>query len=178
MAAVVVNLFAGPGAGKSTTAAGIFFQLKLAGIDCELVREYAKDVVWEGRSTLLDDEGQFYIFAKQRKRMLDIRNKVDVIVTDSPLLLSRIYGANLSQSFHDLVGEEFERFDNINFFVERTKPYNPNGRLQDEAGAREIDNQIRELIAYYASSNWNIQGNEQAPDQVIAILKSQNKLRV
>ena len=44
---LVVNLFAGPGAGKSTGAAYIFSMLKMAGIDTEYVNEYAKDKVWE-----------------------------------------------------------------------------------------------------------------------------------
>ena len=47
---IIVNLFGGPGTGKSTGAAYIFSQLKLAGIDCEFVSEFAKDKVWERRS--------------------------------------------------------------------------------------------------------------------------------
>ncbi len=176
MSAIVVNLFAGPGAGKSTTAAGIFFQLKLEGIECELVREYAKDVVWEGRHNLLTDEGQLYLFAKQLKRMADVKDKVDVIVTDSPLLLSRVYGANLSKSFYDLVGEEFDKFENLNFFIERDKPYNSNGRMQTEFQAKQIDIAIRHLIAPYASSSWNILGNAQAPDRIITILRATGRL--
>ena len=42
---IVVNLFAGPGSGKSTTCAGLFSKLKLAGIYCEMVLEYAKELV-------------------------------------------------------------------------------------------------------------------------------------
>lgn len=34
---LVVNLFAGPGAGKSTGAAYIFSKLKMLGYDCEYV---------------------------------------------------------------------------------------------------------------------------------------------
>lgn len=41
----VINLFAGPGSGKSTTCAGVFNKLKLAGINCEMALEYAKDKV-------------------------------------------------------------------------------------------------------------------------------------
>ena len=39
---LLVNLYAGPGAGKSTGAAYIFAKLKMAGVDCEYVSEYAK----------------------------------------------------------------------------------------------------------------------------------------
>lgn len=44
---LVVNLFGVPGAGKSTGAAYIFSQLKMAGINAELITEFAKDKVWE-----------------------------------------------------------------------------------------------------------------------------------
>ena len=36
---LLVNLYAGPGAGKSTGAAYIFAKLKMAGVDCEYVSE-------------------------------------------------------------------------------------------------------------------------------------------
>jgi adenylate kinase family enzyme len=38
----VINLFGGPGCGKSTLAARIFSILKLKDISCELINEYAK----------------------------------------------------------------------------------------------------------------------------------------
>lgn len=41
----VVNLFAQPGAGKSTGAAYIFAKLKMAGVNAELITEFAKDKV-------------------------------------------------------------------------------------------------------------------------------------
>jgi adenylate kinase family enzyme len=56
---IIVNLFAGPGAGKSTGAAYVFAKLKLAGIDCEYVSEFAKDKVWENNSEVF--KNQFYI---------------------------------------------------------------------------------------------------------------------
>ena len=39
---IVVNLFGGPGCGKSTTAAWLFNQLKERGINCEYVTEFPK----------------------------------------------------------------------------------------------------------------------------------------
>ena len=44
---IIVNLFGVPGAGKSTGAAYIFSQLKMAGVNAELMPEFAKDKVWE-----------------------------------------------------------------------------------------------------------------------------------
>lgn len=63
----VINLFAGPGSGKSTTCAGVFSKLKLAGVNCEMALEYAKDKVWEQSFHTLDN--QIYIFGKQLHRL-------------------------------------------------------------------------------------------------------------
>ena len=46
----VINLFGGPGCGKSTTAADLFARMKLRGLSVELVTEYAKDVVWDEKA--------------------------------------------------------------------------------------------------------------------------------
>ena len=43
----VINLFAGPGTGKSTTAAGLFYKMKSKGYMVELVTEFAKDLVYQ-----------------------------------------------------------------------------------------------------------------------------------
>lgn len=45
----VINLYGGPGTGKSSTAGMLFAHLKLRGVNCEYVQEYAKDAAWEGR---------------------------------------------------------------------------------------------------------------------------------
>lgn len=45
---LVVNLYGAPCAGKSTAAAYIFSRLKMAGVNCELITEFAKDMVYDG----------------------------------------------------------------------------------------------------------------------------------
>jgi hypothetical protein len=135
--ALIINLFAGPGAGKSTTAAGVFYELKLHGINCELITEYAKQVVWAENFKTLDD--QLYVFAKQQHKLFTTADKVDVIITDAPLLLSLYYGKHLSDTFRKLVIETASQYNNINYFVKRVKPYNPAGRFQNEEEAKDID---------------------------------------
>ena len=46
---LTVNLFGGPGTGKSTTSAAVFSLLKMHGVNAELITEFAKDLTWEKR---------------------------------------------------------------------------------------------------------------------------------
>lgn len=135
---------AGPGAGKSTLRAGVFFKLKTLGIDCEEATEYAKDKVWEGSSKVL--ENQIYIFGKQQHRIFRLKKKVEAVITDSPLLLSIIYNKKGDMAFNDLVLQEFGKYDNLNFFIKRRDDYNPNGRNQTKEDAEKIDQAILDLM--------------------------------
>lgn len=122
---IIVNLFAGPGAGKSTGAAYVFAKLKLAGIDCEYVSEFAKDKVWENNSEVF--KNQFYITGKQSFKISRCFGKVDVIITDSPIALGAVYADTEGLKLASL--QEFNKYEknNLNVFIERKKKYNPNG---------------------------------------------------
>jgi len=98
--ALLINLFAGPGTGKSTTMAGVFSELKLRGVNCEMAPEFAKEKVWEKSVNIL--ENQIYVFGKQYNTIHRLLGQVDIIITDSPLLLSSIYGTNETKLFHQL----------------------------------------------------------------------------
>ena len=50
---VVINLFGGPGAGKSTCAMEICSELKKHGLSADYVQEYAKELVYENHMDLL-----------------------------------------------------------------------------------------------------------------------------
>lgn len=129
---IVVNLFGVPSAGKSTGAAYIFSQLKMKGINVELVTEFAKDKVWENNEEVF--KNQAYIFGKQSFKMSRCKDKVNVVVTDSPLPLSIFYNQDeiLGESFNQTVMNVFNSYQNLNYLLLRTKPYNPIGRLQTE----------------------------------------------
>lgn len=144
MSCLVVNLFAGPGSGKSTTCAGIFERLKLRGINCEMALEYAKDKVWEESFHTLDN--QIYVFGKQLHRIFRLKDKVDVIITDSPLPFSILYDKSKSLNFKRLVLEQFNQFNNLNIFIERDENYNPSGRMQTQEEAQKLDNEIKCIL--------------------------------
>ena len=137
-------MFAGPGAGKSTTAASVFSLLKLHGVNAELVTEFAKDLTWENRQFTLGN--QSYIMAKQYHRMWRLRDQVDVMVTDSPLLFSLIYGENSPECVRDSIMHYFNEFNNVNYYLKRVKKYNTAGRSQTEDEARMLDSLIRKVL--------------------------------
>lgn len=143
---LVVNIFGAPGAGKSTGAAYIFSQLKMRDVDAELVTEFAKDKVWEENPTPFLN--QAYMFGKQSYRIARCAGKVDVIVTDSPLPLSIHYNNDprLTDNFDKSVLDVFNSYRNISYFLNRIKPYNPNGRKQTEEESDMMSPQIFNLL--------------------------------
>lgn len=162
---VVLNLYGGQGTGKSTMAANIFAKLKWCGIDCEIVGEYAKELVWQESFPKMSN--QIYILAKQHNKQWMLDGKVDVIVTDSPLLLGPYYDQGRTQFLMDLTLSEFNKFDNINVYLKRQKNYNPNGRMQTEDGAREIDGHIKDMLVKYDIKHTDVDAVESEVDSVV-----------
>ena len=171
---LVVNLFAPPGAGKSTGAAYIFSKLKMAGINAELVTEFAKDKVWEGNDEVF--KNQAYIFGKQSFKMSRCRDKVDVIITNSPLLLLSLYNEDevLGEDFDKVVKNVFDSYTNLNFFIKRVKPYNPVGRRHSEEESNALTQPIIDLLnkndIVYEEINGDIQGYDEIVNHVIEYL--------
>lgn len=164
---IVVNLFAPPGAGKSTGAAYIFAQLKMKGINAELVTEFAKDKVWEENEAPFNN--QAYIFGKQSYRMSRCRDKVDVIVTDSPLLLSALYNEDevLGETFNQVVNNVFSSYNNLNFLIKRTKPYNPIGRRHSAEESDAMRQPIVDLLEKYNVTYTEATGDDDGYEQIV-----------
>jgi adenylate kinase family enzyme len=147
--ALIVNCFGGPGSGKSTTAARLFSRLKRKGINCEFLTEVAKDITWEENWNAIK-HGQLYITGKQLYKQELLERKVDVVITDSPIVLGLIYynepDTIISEAFTALIINTFQNKNNISFFIKRKKKYNPIGRNQTEDEAKEIDNKTLNLL--------------------------------
>lgn len=146
---IQINLFGGPGVGKSTLAAEIFADLKKKHINCELVTEYAKDLTWQESFKVL--KNQIYVWAKQHQRLFRLKDKVDVIVTDSPPILCILYDQENNDILHQLVVSEFNKTPNFNFVLERdnTLPFGEAGRYQTLDQAIVIDNNIISVLDKY-----------------------------
>jgi len=145
----IINLFCGPGGGKSTTAATMFAYLKNKGHNVELVREWIKDSVYENRPSVF--ENQFYASAKQYKKLLDLKNygKVPLVITDSPLLLGIYYAKNLpyAKQLNSLLYKLNAEFDNTNVYINRSKKYETSGRVHSFEQSLEIDKFILDEFA-------------------------------
>ena len=147
----VVNLFAGPGAGKSTTGAMLYGMLQLAGYAAEYVPEFAKVLTWQNHTTALKD--QLYLFAKQDHRLEVLRGQpLDFVIMDGPLLNAAMYvQGDYFKNFEPLVVEVFNSYDNANFFLERNraKKYQYVGRAQGPAQAAQLCEQTLAFLERY-----------------------------
>lgn len=164
---VVINLFAGPGAGKSTGATYIFSKLKMAGVDAEYISEFAKDKVWEENDLVF--KSQFYITGKQAWKILRCIGKVDVVITDSPILLGAMY-CDDNPMLIPAIKYEFNKHKNINLFIHRAKQYNPNGRNQTEAEAKEIDERTNEFLRSNNIDYFDIDGTQEGYDHAVDLI--------
>jgi len=146
---LIVNLFGGPGSGKSTTAAGVFYNLKMLHRNVELALEFAKELVWEDRVIALDD--QPYILGEQHHRLHRLDGRVDAIITDSPITMGTVYlednSVSYENSFRKLAIHMFNAMDNINFFLKRGNgEFNKHGRNQNLEESIEKDIAIERML--------------------------------
>ena len=162
---LVVNLYSGPGAGKSTTMAGVFHALKCLDVNCEMGHEFAKEKVWDESYAVLRD--QIYVFAKQLHSLRRLDGKVDVIVTDSPLLLSLIYGKAEPVEFRDLVCRMNSGFRSVDFLLRRHKKFNHIGRIHTLEQSAEIDEEIAGLLRCHGIKHEVIDADVNAVSTII-----------
>ena len=140
----VINIFGAPGSGKSTLAFGLMYNLKMKGVECELCHEWIKMKLYEGTSYPFHD--QLYTYAKQNKLLNQVNGKVDYIITDSPSVQCVAYIETEPEIYSQMALDYFNRYDNLNFFIERTHPYQPSGRNQTEEQAKVVGDMILGML--------------------------------
>lgn len=150
----ILNLYGGPGTGKSTSAAFLYYALKQQGCNAELVREYVKDWAWQNRAIGTYD--QFYILGQQVRRESVLYGKVEWAITDCPVMLSAYYSRlYCPPAIADAVKAAVSGFyaqaaadghRHVHLFLKRTKPYLSHGRYQDESAARAVDAGVRSML--------------------------------
>lgn len=140
----VINLFSGSGTGKSTVAAALFAELKRRSVNCELAREYIKEWAYENRTPGKFD--QIYIFGNQARAEGHLYEKVEVLITDSPLLLVPFYEHHLIKKsivepavFNFIKYAEEHGVTYHNFWLERLDTFDTRGRFETVEQAMDVD---------------------------------------
>lgn len=158
----VINFFGGPGAGKSTAASGLFTELKKRWVSVEQVTEFAKELVWSDSAHVLSKQN--YVFANQEYRLSRLADKVDVAVSDAPLLLSAFYTPeSYPVSFKRSVFDFFQAYRNINIFVERSHDYAMAGRIQNQEEADALAESMKRFLLENGIGFYTITANDANP---------------
>lgn len=141
-----INFYGGPGSGKSTVAALLYSELKVHGYRTELVREFAKDLVYQGLDLRQSDENlQLIIFANQLERELLLRKNVDFIISDSPLFLNAFYANN---EFITSLAKKNDHSKDLHIWIDRdpNEKFESSGRSHTENQSLKIDNAMKEFL--------------------------------
>ena len=151
----IVNIFGGPGIGKSTIAAGVTYQLKKNHISCDQPYEFPKLLAWDENHSAIQD--QLYVLANQHRGIVKSYGKVDYIVLDSPILLSLTYrnyykgidypSSLYGESFDKMVLDIHNQYENINIVLSRCNgKHSDVERFQNLEESIELDGEIETTL--------------------------------
>lgn len=172
----VINIIAGPGAGKSTLVALLFGKMKVQRFDIEMVHEYAKSLVWLKMFEELNN--QYHVSLSQFKLLKSLDGVVDYIITDGSLLhgvhynKSNINNVSNIEKTEAAIKEYYNKFDNINIFIERADfGYEEKGRIENEKEAIEADIALENILINLDLDFLKITGAEENIPEIIKYIK-------
>jgi len=169
----IINLYGGPGTGKSTTMALVFAGMKLRGQEVEMAPEWVKGPVWAGQTDILED--QLYITAKQNHILTRLYGKVETIITDAPLLQGLVYCQN--PLLQEVIRESARCYRNEHVFLRRVKPFRQRGRVQDEAKSRRLDFEIEFMLTEEVDSFVSITADANAAAAIMQLASCRSGAR-
>ncbi|MGN1135149.1 MAG: DUF3848 domain-containing protein, partial [Oscillospiraceae bacterium] len=149
---LIVNIYGGPGAGKSTAALQLVAELKKRGYHAEYVSEVAKEYVYAKNFDILDGslEHQKQIMSEQQGRVDLMIGNVDVAITDSPLLLNTIYlnPNERTSEYSAYVLDEYNKYNNYNIYIDRdlSIEFEKEGRIHNLSESIEKDGEIKAML--------------------------------
>ena len=173
----IINLFGGPGIGKSSIASGLTYKLKKKHITCDNPYEFPKVLAWDENHSAIKD--QLYVLANQHRGIVKSFGKVDYIILDSPILLSLVYrsvykgteypATLYGESFDKMVLDIHNQYDTLNIVLKRTEGgFNEKERYQSLEESKELDLAIENTLI---KNNIPYQSVEVGEDTVKNILK-------
>ena len=157
-----INFFGVPSVGKTTVATGFFHFCKSNGHICELISELARDWAYTDRQIKSFD--QIYLTASQmhREDTLLHRNKVEFVITDSPILLnafySDIHNSKFLEPLIDLHAIFESTFPSVNFYIRKNSnsSYSASGRHHNEAQLDELRLRMDGFLSKYIGGSLHI----------------------
>ena len=137
----------GPGVGKTMIVKNLYTPLKCSGLTCEESPEYIKGKLRQKAMKAVTN--QLYIFCKQEFQLYALKDEVEVIITDAPLINSAIYDKEKCPFLKGLILKEFNKYNNLTYFIERdlNYEYETEGRYQDLEGAKKIDAEVLAFLS-------------------------------
>lgn len=168
----IINIFGGPGIGKSTVIAGLFHEMKINNMNVEVANEVAKDMVWENRFDILRED-QLYVFAKQHRRIWRLINKVDYVIADCPLLMCIPYIADgFYKNLEPLIAESWANFDNVSIVLNRPQgvEYVTSGRYHDERQSEQLHVDIVGVLHQYQVPYLEFNVRPETPKDIMTAL--------
>ena len=175
----IINLFGGPGIGKSSIASGLTYKLKKKHITCDNPYEFPKLLAWDDNHSAIQD--QLYVLANQHRGIVKSYGKVDYIVLDSPILLSLTYrnyykgteypSSLYGESFDKMVLDTFNQYDNINIVLDRADGvHNNDERYQNLEESKELDVVIENSLIENNIPFHKIKVDDDTVDNIIELI--------
>lgn len=149
---LIVNVYGGPGCGKSTRINYIASILKLNGIPCEVCPEFAKDEIHRGCADNLKD--QKYIFGNQQHLLKKLTEIYPIIINDGTLMNCIMYDLSGDKEFHNVIYKTYKEYENLNYFIERRNDiqFVQEGRVHDYNESIKKDKEILNILTEYKES--------------------------
>jgi len=164
-----INLFGGPGVGKSTLALRLATYFKLKGVSVDLTMEFAKECVYDKNFDVLKD--QFYIAGEQHKRMKRLDNSVTIAIHDSPFIMGLTYCTvdEYHKSFETFMFNQFLKYNNYNIFLQNNKliEFENENRIQNEYEAYLVSRNIQLMLDTLGVDHYSHINNDELYNRII-----------
>jgi hypothetical protein len=175
----IINLFGGPGIGKSSIASGLTYKLKRKHITCDNPYEFPKQLAWDENHLAIKD--QLYVLANQHRGIVKSFGKVNYIILDSPILLSLVYrsvyegleypATLYGESFDKMVLDIHNQYDSVNIVLKRTEGgYNEKERYQSLEESKHLDMEIENSLIKYDIPYHIVEVGDKTVDDILKLL--------
>ncbi len=173
---IKINLYGGPSCGKSTLSTLLFTELKLRNLNTELVREFAKELVYQNYDMHnLRQVDRIFIMAEQMRRESILHGKVDILITDSPIMIASFYynkrpAIDLAK---ELLSDKDYSGDEYHFYILRdeNQKFEQYGRAHNEEESIKIDQEMMNFLRQEGLTVHEIQGDpNQRLKQILSVI--------